>query len=137
MVIIASVPWRLPNVFCFDPAMVLFRMEEAFGGHLEYDGNDLFDGHYERIADTATQLGIPLTSSVVQSAARLVRQVSPRYHFRLRVGEGLWVNGKVDRASISVLVEEHETFPEPMRSCFIDFLRSLRPGEVEVDVSDE
>jgi hypothetical protein len=137
MVIIAAVPWRLPNVFCFDPAMVLFRMEEVFGADLEFDSKDLFDGHYQRMAATATELGIPLTSAVMRSAARLVRQVSPRYHFRLRVGEGLWVQGKVDRASISVLVEENETFPEPMRSRFIEFLRSLHPGEVDVAVSEE
>ncbi len=137
MVISADIHWSLPNVFCFDPAMVLFRIKEVFGGDVEYDRNDLFDGHYERIVETATQLEIPLTSLVVVSAARLVRRVSPRYNFRLRVGAELWIRGKVDRRSISILVEEHETFFELMRSRFIDFLHSLRPIEVNVDVTDE
>jgi hypothetical protein len=91
MVIIGSMPRRLPNVFCFDPAMVLYTMKEVFGSDLEYDANDLLDCHYERIADSGGQLGIPLTNSVVRSAARLVREVSPRYSFRLRVETGSWV----------------------------------------------
>jgi hypothetical protein len=136
MVIYASVPWKLPNIFCFDPAMVLLRMEDAFGAEVEYDRNDVFDGHYERCVESATQLGIPLDSSVVRSAARLVRDLSPRYRFRLRTGTSSWVEGKVDRYSITVLVEDDEVLPEPVRIRLIAFLRSLKLGEFEVTVSE-
>ena len=68
MFVAASVPWPGPDVGCFDPAMVLHRLEEAFGDALESDRNDLFEGHYERVAQIASELGIPPDRPAVRSA---------------------------------------------------------------------
>jgi hypothetical protein len=49
LIVGASIPWPSPGVGCFDPAMVLHRLGEAFGDALEFDTNDLFDRPYERV----------------------------------------------------------------------------------------
>jgi hypothetical protein len=113
--------------------MVLHGLGEVFGDALEFDTHDLFDGHYERVVQAATELGIGLDRPVVRCAARLVRELSPRYRFRLRVSEGAFVCGKVDRYAIWVQCESEADFPEPARSRFVEFLRSLRLGEVRVE----
>ncbi len=132
MIVAASVPWPGLGVGCFDPAMVLHRLEEVFGDALEFDRNDLFEGHYERVVQAATELGIPLDRPAVRSAARKVRELGPRYRFRLRVAPALFVSGTVDRYSIAVRCDSEAEFPEPARGRFIPFLRSLRLGEVRV-----
>jgi hypothetical protein len=93
--------------------MVLHRMQEAFGPDLEFDATDLFAEHYERTVQTAAELGIHPDNLVVVSAAKLVREVSPRYKFRLRVGLATFVTGQVDRYHIGVLGESEAEFPEP------------------------
>ncbi len=116
MIIEASVPWcKGPEVGCFDPAIVLHRLGEAFGDELEFDFKDLYDGHYERVVQSANKLGIDLDRPAVLSAARKVRDLSPRYRFRLRVGIDAYVSGTVDRYSVTVLFAEEAEFPEPAR----------------------
>ena len=132
MFIGASIPWPGPGVGCFDPAMVLHRMQDAFGSDLEYEPVDLLDGHYERTIQSAAEIGIGPDSPVVLSAARLVREVSPRYAFRLRIGPSAVVAGQVDRYSIHInFVSEAESL-ELARRRFVEFLRSLQLGEIKV-----
>ena len=85
MIVSASVPRSGPGVGCFDPAMVLHRLEEGFGDALECDRNDLLEGQHERVVQAATELGIPPDRPAVRSAGGKVRELGPRYPFRLRV----------------------------------------------------
>jgi hypothetical protein len=133
MIVGASIPWPGPGVGCFDPAIVLHRLGETFSDALEFDTNDLFDGHYKRVVQSATELGIELDRPAVRDAARKVRELSPRYRFRLRVSGGAFVSGTVDRYSIWVLCDSEAEFPEPVRGRFVECLRSLRLGEVCVE----
>jgi hypothetical protein len=115
------------GVGCFDPAMILHFMSEAFGPDLEFDAADLLNGHYERTLASAEQLGISPDSPVVLCAARLVRESSPRYKFRLRVGPDSIVTGQVDRYTLLI----KEEVPEPARTRFTQFVESLRLGEID------
>ena len=53
----ASVPWPGLGVGA-RPAMAV-SVEEVFGDALEFDRNDLLEGHYERVVQAATELNIP------------------------------------------------------------------------------
>jgi hypothetical protein len=108
-------------------------MHETYGTDLDFDANDLFDGHFERIVQSATEVGVSMDSPVVRSAARLVREVSPRYRFRLRVSGDTFVTGQVDRYAILIPSNGKTEFPEPARSRFVEFLRSLSLGSVNVE----
>jgi hypothetical protein len=130
----AFVPFPSRNVGCFDPAMILHRMEDFFGSDVEFDRADLLSGHFERTFQTATELGLRPNSPVLASAAKLVREVSPRYEFRLRVGEATHIAEQVDRYQIGVRCEAEADFPLPMRSRFMDFLATLQLGQVIVEV---
>lgn len=130
----ASVPWPGPGVGCFDPVMILHRMKEVFGPDLEFDAADLLAGHYERRLQSAAELGIHADSPAVVSAAKLVREVSPRYAFRLRVGSAAFVSGQADRYTLHVVCACEADFPEPARGRFVAFLRSLQFGQVTVEV---
>ena len=77
MIVAAPVPWPGLGVGCFDPAMVLHRLEEVFGDALEFDRNDLLEGHYESVVQAAIGLGIPLDRPAVRSAARKIPGTEP------------------------------------------------------------
>ncbi len=62
MIVGATIPWPGSDVGCFDPAMVLRRLGEVFGDDLEFDRNDLFEGHYERRGTGRDGAGDPLGS---------------------------------------------------------------------------
>jgi hypothetical protein len=130
MVVGADVSESGSGVGCFDPEQVLLRLREAFGPDVEYDLTDLLAGVQERVLRTATELGMPADSLPVRSAARAERTDGPRYQFRLRVGPGAFVTGRVDRYSVQVACEAAAEFPEPARGRFVAFLRSLRLGRV-------
>lgn len=112
--------------------MVLHRLEDVFADALAFDCNDLFEGHYERVAQMASEFGIPLDRPAVRSAATKVRDLGPRYRFRLRVAPGAFVSGTVDRDSIDIQCDSEAEFPEPARGQFIQFLQSLTLGEVRI-----
>jgi hypothetical protein len=133
----ASVQWPGPGVGCFDPAMVLHRMQEFFGSALDFDGDDLLSGYYERIVSAAADCDVSLDSAVVVSAAKLVREVSPRYIFRLKIGPEAFVAGQVDRYGIAVTCQSDADFPEPIKGQFIQFLTTLKLGEVTFRRSGE
>jgi hypothetical protein len=137
MIVEASIPWPGPGGGCFDPAMVLHRLEEVFGDAFDFDKNDLFEGHYERVVQTATDLGISLDRPVVKSAARKVRELSPRYKFRLRVAPGTFVSSTVDRYSVAVVCDSEDEFPDPHRGQFIRFLQSLSLGAVQIKMDGD
>jgi hypothetical protein len=120
-------------VGCFDPDATLLALRVAFGADLECDGIDQLAGHAERVARDAGALGIRPDSPVVLVAARDERESRPRYAFRLRVGPGSFVAGRLDRWSVKVVCGTEAEFPEPARSRFVEFLQSLRLGEVRVD----
>jgi hypothetical protein len=106
-------------------------MRETFGADLDFDPNDLFDGHYERRVQSAIELGIPLDSPAIRDTVRKVRELSPRYRFRVRTAGGPWYSGEVDRYGIRV-GEPNTPLPEPLRSQVVAFLRSLTLGKVQV-----
>ena len=76
MIVGATIPWQNTDVGCFDPSKVLHRLCEDFGDDLEFDRNDLFEGHYERVVQAAMELGIPSDRPAVRSAARKVLELS-------------------------------------------------------------
>ncbi len=129
----AVVQAERPAVGCFCPVAVLHHLREAFGPDLECDGVDMMAGHAKRTALTAAELGIRPNSPVVLCAVRNEVQFGPRYEFRLCVGPGAFVSGRLDRYSVYVVCEDAADFPEPSRGRFVEFLRSLRLGEVAVD----
>ena len=116
------------HVGCFDPAMVLHRLGEVFGDDSAFDRNDLVQDHYECAALAATELGIPSDRPAIRSAARKVRELSPRDRLRVRVAPGSFVSGTVDRYSITVSFGGEAEFPEPVRSQFVQFLDRLKAG---------
>jgi hypothetical protein len=72
----------------------MFRSGQRCGRSipLHPNGDHLFDGHYERVVQHETELGISLDRPAVRSTACTVRELSPRYRFRLRVASGSFVN---------------------------------------------
>ncbi len=121
-------------VGCLCPDTVLLALRESFGADLECDGVDRLAGSAELAARNAVSLGIRPDSPVVQCASRRERSDGPRYVFRLRVGPGAVVAGRVDRGSVYVVCESEAEFPNPARGRFLAFLRSLRLGAVRVEV---
>jgi hypothetical protein len=128
----AIVPSNGPGVGCFDPALVLERLRAEYGDDLEFDSRDLLDGHYERVFERAAGIGLPEDSPVLKSAARLARMISPRYQFRLRVDSESFVNGDVDRYSLSVTFESDSEFPATAQVRFQRFLTRLVLGNVMI-----
>jgi hypothetical protein len=61
--------------------------------------------------------GKALERPVVHSAARQVRELSPRYLFRLRVESGAFVSGTADRDPMPVSCESDAEFPEQRTLC--------------------
>jgi hypothetical protein len=92
----STIPRPGSDVGCFDPAMVLHRLGEVLGDDLEFDRDDLFGDHYERATRAETELGILSDRPAVRSAARKVRELSPRYRFRLPVNFRLWPHAFVN-----------------------------------------
>jgi hypothetical protein len=121
-------------VGCLCPDTVVQALRESFGDELECDGVDRLADSAARAARNAVTLGIRPDSPVVQCAARNERSDGPRYAFRLRVGPGATVAGRVDRGSVYVVCDSEAEFPEPARGRFVAFLRSLRLGEMRVVV---
>ncbi|HEY8505757.1 MAG TPA: hypothetical protein VIL46_14325 [Gemmataceae bacterium] len=109
-------------------------IREEFGADLECDGIDQLEGHAERAARSAAKSGIRPDSPAVLCAARNEREHGPRFTFRLRVGPGASVAGRIDRWAVYVACGTDAEFPEPVRGRFVEFLRSLRLGEVRVEV---
>lgn len=130
MVVGADVSESGPGVGCFDPEQVLHRLREVFGLDVEYDLTDLLAGVHERTLRSAAELGMAPDCLPVLSAGRVERSVRPRYRFRLRVGPGAFVTGRVDRFSVQVECGGEAEFPEPARGRFVAFLKSLRLGRV-------
>jgi hypothetical protein len=133
----AFIPRTGDSVGCFDPARVLVRLETVFGGALECDRRDRFEGHVDRYREISVRRGDSPDNVVVRSETRKAVQYSPRYHFRLRTGPDSWIEGKLDRCSIYLFCEKMDEIPEPTRGRFIAFLHSLRLGECTVEVADE
>lgn len=130
VVIGADVSESDSGVGCFDPEQVLRRLQETFATDVEYDLTDILAGVHERVLRTTAELGMASDNSPVRSAARVERVVRPRYQFRLRVGPGVFIIGHVDRYSVQVACGGEAEFPEPARTRFVAFLRSLRLGRV-------
>jgi hypothetical protein len=125
------------TVGAFDPMRVLAELERRFGTNVEFDLNNVFDGHVEKYIALAPRLNLPPDNVVVQGERRKAHKLSPRYHFRLRTGDDSWVRGKVDRHSIYLHCARDEEVPQPLRERFIEFLRSLRLGEFKIETSCE
>jgi hypothetical protein len=71
--------------------------------------------------------------TVVLSATRNEREQGPRFAFRLNVAPGVSVKGRLDRWEVYIVCDNEADFPEPERGEFVEFLRSLRLGEVRVE----
>lgn len=137
MLIEAVVPRSGRSVGCLDPMAVLLRLEEEFGADLESDRTDATVACYEQKVRSAAALVMPSDALPVQSAATVMRETGPRYEFRLRVGSAGTVTGSVDRYSVRVIFAAEDAFPEPTRSRFVAFLKTLRLGQVRVGITPD
>lgn len=107
------------NILCFDPNIVMGRLGEAFPD-VEIDPRDYSWKDYEAFVSR----GLTENDGAVRVALADAMRRGPIFRYRLPVGDGLYLQGHAERYVVGVWSEE--PIPEPTRSKFLEFLRSLR-----------